>query len=111
MTIDGAGNAYLLVSSFSTNFPTRPGGYGVSACPSGCPGDGMWVVKLDPTGTQLLYTAHIFGVEASGGSFVFTSGVALDPSNRAVVAIHTYVDAPVVNAVQPTRRGRSVAGL
>jgi len=70
IAVDALGNAYIVGSTTSTNFPIA-NGYPSSANPSG----GIaFLAKLNPTGTTLLYSTHLGG---TGGEW--TAGIALDP--------------------------------
>src|SRR5882762_3442947 len=89
---DTAGNAYVTGTTISTNFPTaipvqsNPGGGTCSfRAPTGsaagnplsfvCPD--VFVTKLDPTGSTLLFSSYLGGNNADIGT-----GIAVDASNN-----------------------------
>jgi uncharacterized protein (TIGR03437 family) len=91
IAIDNAGNAYVAGATASMNFPLTPNAYqtylrGVGGEPlhqSGFttwdPGD-VFVVKLDPTGSQLLYSTYLGG---TNDDVAFS--IALDSSNNVYI--------------------------
>jgi len=96
--IDAAGNAYVAGNTCSTNFPVSGGAFQIfqgnpalSACQE------AFVLKLDPTGSTLLYSDFI------GGTGVSTAAhVAVDPSGDAFVTGATSsTDFPLVSNIGP----------
>jgi hypothetical protein len=61
VALDAEGNAYIVGSTASSNFPTTPGAFDTIANGSN---DGF-VAKLDPTGSMLLYSTYLGGVGAT----------------------------------------------
>jgi hypothetical protein len=80
ITIDAAGNTYVTgtVGSIS-NFPTTPGAFNQTPL-----GSGVFVTKLDPTGSSLVYSA-VFG----GSDYDEADGIAVDASGSAYIAGRT----------------------
>jgi hypothetical protein len=74
IAVDAAGNAYVTGGTGSTNFPTTPGAFQPT-----CGGD-AFVTKLDPTGSALVYSTCLGGVDADYGQ-----GIALDGNANAYV--------------------------
>jgi hypothetical protein len=74
IAVDGTGNAYVVGSTGSTDFPLNPVG--------GIPGTvgGGFVTKINPSGSALAYSTYL-----GGGSGDFASAVALDASGNAYV--------------------------
>lgn len=68
ITVDGAGNAYVVGGTASTNFPTTPGAYDVTQ--SG--GTDPFIVKLNPTGSGLIYSTFL-GQDATAESVALNS--------------------------------------
>ena len=105
IAVDAAGNAYITGATSSSNFPTTPGvvqphlkGSGGNACISF--GD-AFIAKLNPTGTQLLYSTYLGGSRDD-----FANAIAIDAQGDAYIAGATLsTDFPVVNAVQGTFKG------
>lgn len=87
--VDAAGNAHVVGSTFSTNFP----GTATSSIPAlasfqpnfsvGAFTD-AFVAKLNPTGTQLIYSTYLGGSRDESGT-----GLALDSVGNAVVSGNT----------------------
>lgn len=96
ITVDSVGNAYLIGSTSSTDFPTagplqlaHSGSYDVV------------VVKLNPDGNTILYSTYLGG---SGNDVGI--GIALDTLGNIYVAGNTNsADFPTLNPLQPTLNG------
>jgi hypothetical protein len=77
---DASGNAYVTGFTASTGFPTSPGAaQGVKAA-----GVDVFVTKLNPAGTGLVYSTFI-----GGGGTDWGSGIVLDASGNAYVTGRT----------------------
>lgn len=103
ISVDTAGNAYVAGSTYSRDFPRKSS---LPPSPPRAPGEpyygDVFVAKLDPSGS-LVYSAA-FGGSASDGGLA----IAVDDQGHAYVAgITQSVDFPVVQALQPSRRGTS----
>src|SRR5438552_102423 len=83
IALDTAGNAYVTGQTNSVDFPTTPGAYQTTLGGSNdvliFQGD-AFVVKLDPTGSTLIYSTFLGG---SGDDVAY--GIALDSSGNAYV--------------------------
>jgi len=76
IAVDTAGNAYVTGMSFSTNFPTTAGVFQTAA-----PSEGnVFVTKLNPTGSGLVYSTYLGGSGNDGGK-----GIAVDPAGNVYV--------------------------
>jgi beta-propeller repeat-containing protein/ASPM-SPD-2-Hydin domain-containing protein len=75
IAVDASGNAYVTGSTVSTNFPTKNP---LQSALGG--GNDVFVVKVDPTGSSLVYSTFLGG---SGNDFA--NGVAVDGSGNAYV--------------------------
>jgi Beta-propeller repeat len=73
IAIDRDGNAYVTGSTFGGNFPTTPGAYRVGSQPHL---DGVFVSKLNPDGSGLVYSAVIGGATSSTAIAVDEAGAA-----------------------------------
>lgn len=76
IAVDGSGSAYIVGTTASSDFPATPG-----ILPSG----GVFVVKLNPAGTALVYSTFLSGgrgqdiaVDATGNAYI--TGEATAPS-------------------------------
>ncbi len=94
--VDAAGNAYITGYTGSTNFPmasamqaTRTGFYNA------------FVAKLNPTGSQLIYSTYYGGTVGE-----FGSAIAVDSSGNAYVGgVTSSPDMPKVNPIQSNYGG------
>jgi hypothetical protein len=92
IALDAAGNIYVAGRTLSA---TLPGGTGTRA------NYDAYVVKLNPSGSQALYTTFIGGNGDDGAN-----GLAVDSSGQAYIAGYTLSsNLPVLNAYQGTLRG------
>lgn len=100
IAVDSAGNAYVTGEAGPTNFPTTPGAFQTSPM-----GFDIFVTKLNPAGSALVYSSRF------GGSFDdFGRGIALDGAGNAyitgwTVCRSTNCTFPIVNAFQPDYAG------
>ena len=95
ITVDPAGNSYITGNTTSADFPT------VNSLQPLNQRD-AFVAKLDPTGSQLVYSTYL------GGSTFGDSGeaIAVDVGGNAyVTGITTSSDFPTTSAVQPVYGG------
>jgi hypothetical protein len=79
LVVDTLGNAYVTGTTESPDFPTTPG-FDQTYNGSG----DAFVVKLDPTGTELLYSSFLGGKNKDQGC-----SVAVDPSGKVYIAGNT----------------------
>jgi hypothetical protein len=89
MALDAAGNIYIVGQAGASDFPlVNPLQTGSALM--------AFVSKLDPSGTQLLYSTYY------GGGGTSASRIAVDTAGQAHVAgVTSAEDLPVVNAIQP----------
>ena len=78
--IDEAGNAYATGTTASTNFPTTPG----VVQPGGIRSDEAFVVKLNPSGSDLVYGTYLAGYESD-----YAFGIEVDALGNAFVTGYT----------------------
>ncbi len=101
IAVDSSGDAYVVGLTDSPNFPASIGSYNPTQFR-------MFLTKLDPTGSSLLFANYFGGT--SGGDEAYA--VALDSSGNAfVTGDATSSDFPVVNAYQSTLSGSTDAFL
>jgi hypothetical protein len=98
ITVDAAGNAYVIGFTDSPDFPTAS-----AAQPS--LGGGMqdvFITKLDPSSTQLLYSTYLGGNGQDTGS-----AMAIDAFGNAFLTGYTgSTNFPAVNALQAAKNGK-----
>ncbi len=78
IAVDSAGRAYIVGTTASTNFPTTPGSFSPT---QPTPGQNVFVAKLNPTGSQLLYSTYLGAglggtITANGNGFAYVTGTA-----------------------------------
>jgi hypothetical protein len=104
IAVDASGSAYVTGETESLNFPTTSGAYSQSctgvktrgAMEKICSGGDLFVSKLSPDGSSLLYSTYI-----NGSGFEVGRGIAIDAHGNAYIAgLTTSPDLPMVNAVQ-----------
>jgi hypothetical protein len=95
IAVDAAGNAYVTGSTASADFPTTAGAL-LSRGP--CCGNDVFVAKLNPAGSALVYSAR-FGGSSDDSAY----GLAIDTSGNAYVAGTTSsVDFPLTSGAYGT---------
>jgi hypothetical protein len=73
IAVDGAGNAYVTGLTNSNTFPTTPGAFQTAS-------GGVFVTKLNPTGSALVYSTRLGGNVGEEGN-----GIAVDSTGRTYV--------------------------
>ena len=109
ITVDMNDNVYLTGETFSVDFPTQN-----PEQPLNAGGSDAFVVKLDPTGSTILFSTYLGGSgnEDNFNSGVESSGIAVDSSGNVYVAGRTSsMDFPVMNAVLPNYGGGDYDGF
>jgi len=103
IAVDSANNAYVTGTTSSINFPTTTGS---QATLGG--GIDVFVAKLNPAGTALLYSVYL-----GGGNLDRATGIALDSSGNAYLTGYTSsTDFPTTSgAYQTSNNGSSNAFL
>ncbi|MCG8432967.1 MAG: SBBP repeat-containing protein, partial [Gammaproteobacteria bacterium] len=104
--VDSAGNAYITGFTDSENFPVTPGAFqtvckcGSGGNPSSFTDDGF-LVKLNPTGSALVYSSYFGGIERD-----LAWNLHIDSSGRANISGYTNSpDFPVVDPLQVANAG------
>jgi hypothetical protein len=95
ITVDAAGNTYIVGQTFSSNYPVTSGVLqgACSSCASNQPD--IFITKLNPTGT-----AQIFSTFLGGNYYDAPSKIAVDSNGNVIVTgITQSVDFPVKNPI------------
>jgi hypothetical protein len=108
IAVDAGGNAYVVGSTSSADFPVTPGAFqaafkGGEDKPTGR-GD-IFVAKLNPDGSKLVYSTYVGG----SGTDIYGGNIVVDAAGRAAIAgTTTSTDFPVTaNAFQKSYGGGS----
>jgi hypothetical protein len=111
IAVDSAGNAYVVGTTYSTNFPVTGAAF-QSQNNAALAGHGstVFVTKLNATGTALVYSTYLGGSgSSSGGDFGY--GIALDSLNNAYITGATYsTDFPVTCGAYQTANPSTTSG-
>lgn len=96
MDVDASGNAYVTGNTCSSDFPSTAGNFGTTKTNIELPYcQDVFVLKLDPTASTLLYSDYIGGSIAQSGGHI-----AVDSSGSAYVTGATgSLDFPTVNNI------------
>src|SRR5258708_3638404 len=106
IAVDVAGNAYVVGSTFSSDFPVTPGAF-QAGCSNPCNSADAFVAKINPGGSALVYSTYL-----GGSGFDFGSSIAGDGAGNAYVTGGTdSKDFPVMNPLQPTYGGGNWDGF
>jgi hypothetical protein len=98
IAVDSAGNAYVIGSTNSTDFPTKN-----PLQPANAGGFDTFVAKINPTGSALVYSSYLGG---SGDEGFSGGAVAVDNAGYAYVTGVTYsTDFPTKNPLQASNPG------
>ncbi len=85
IAVDSAGMAYIAGHTYSPNFPTTPGAFDTTfAGPTSSPGGDAFVVKLNSSGSALVYATYL-----GGGGRDWIHGIRVDASGAAYVVGET----------------------
>ncbi|MCI0489042.1 MAG: SBBP repeat-containing protein, partial [Blastocatellia bacterium] len=100
MTVDSEGNAYVVGTTDSIDFPAANGAQ------SQLEGtQDAFVAKLDASGARMLFITYLGGDDREGAG-----GIALDSSGNLYVAGYTAsTNFPTMNPFQPNKRGETNA--
>ena len=101
--VDAAGNAYVTGRTNATNFPTTAGAF-QSTFGGGTAPD-VFVTKLNPTATALVYSTYLGGSDYDGPS-AWKMDLAIDAAGNAYVTGNTSsANFPLVNPLQSQLNG------
>ena len=103
LAVDGSGNAYVTGGTESTDFPSTPGAFQTT----NYGGAGLFVSKLNSTGSALVYSTFLNGSDGNDSS---AYGVAVDGSGNAYITGGTHSsDFPVTQGAFQTTNAAAAA--
>jgi hypothetical protein len=104
IAVDSSGNAYMTGITRSANFPTTSGAFQTTTLGDG--GQRVFVTKLNPIGSALVYSTYLGGSSSCCDS---GNGIALDSSGNAYVAGQVFsTDFPTTSGAFKTTLGGSM---
>ncbi|HTT61525.1 MAG TPA: SBBP repeat-containing protein [Bryobacteraceae bacterium] len=105
ITIDGAGNAYVVGYTNSADFPVTAGAYGTVCGPNGHTCAAAHVTKLNPAGSAILWSTYVGDAKTDASDAVFFTGpIQLDGHGNIYIIGQNGGGAgfPMINPVEPT---------
>jgi len=103
IAVDASGNVYVTGYTTSTNFPTTSGAFRTTN--SGT--TDAFILKLNPTGTGLVYSTYV-----GGGAADYGNSIAIDSSGNAYISGQTSsTNLPTLNARQANYGGNPSDGF
>jgi hypothetical protein len=101
IAVDAAGNAYIVGNTLSCNFPSTPGSFQPACNPTPGNNADVFVTKLNPSGSALIYSTYLAGSADDAGR-----GFAVDAAGSVYVTGYTGSnDFPVTAGAFQTKRG------
>ena len=109
IAVDSSGDAYVTGGTCANDFPTTKGAY-QTAYPSQHHANNVFITKLNPAGSALLYSTYLGGIGASS-SGDWANAIAIDAAGDAYVTGQTFSpDFPTTKgAFQTTPAGGDTA--
>ncbi len=84
IALDASGDAYIVGQTFSTNFPTTPGGFKTQCGSDKCASGYAFITELNSAGSGLVYSTLLGGTGKNQGN-----AIVLDASDNAYVTGYT----------------------
>jgi Beta-propeller repeat/Abnormal spindle-like microcephaly-assoc'd, ASPM-SPD-2-Hydin len=84
IAVDASGDAFIVGTATSNDFPTTPGSYQTACTGGSCVNGDIFITELNPTGSGLVYSTYLAGVNTNQGN-----AIALDSSGNAYVVGYT----------------------
>jgi hypothetical protein len=114
VTVNANGNAYVVGTTQSPDFPTTPGAFattcdncGPGTDPHDHPLTDVFVTEFNPAGSALVYSTFLGGSDGD-----FSAGIAIDASGNAYVTGTTYsANFPITSTALQTACGGGNCGI
>jgi uncharacterized protein (TIGR03437 family) len=112
ITIDSASNAYIVGYTNSPDFPVTAGAYSTVCGPNGQTCAAAHVTKLNPTGTQILWSTFVGDAKSDASDALFFTGpIQLDGNGNVYIIGQPNPGFPLVNPVQLAGNGGAMQVL
>jgi uncharacterized protein (TIGR03437 family) len=106
ITIDSESNAYIVGYTNSPDFPVTSGAYQTVCGPNGPNCAAAHVTKLNPSGSEILWSTFVGDAKGDGSDAVFFTGpIQLDGSGNIYITGQVGTGFPMINPVEPTATG------
>jgi hypothetical protein len=98
ITLDPAGNVFVVGQTFTTDFPVTSGAFQTSCGGGTCVGGDAFITELNPSGSALVYSTYLGGAGINQGN-----AIVLDSAGDAYVMGYTgSIDFPVTKGAFQT---------
>jgi len=98
ITLDPAGNVFVVGQTFTTDFPVTSGAFQTSCGGASCVGGDAFITELNPSGSALVYSTYLGGAGINQGN-----AIVLDSAGDAYVMGYTgSIDFPVTKGAFQT---------
>jgi len=84
IAVDGSGDAFIVGTTFSSDFPVTAGVYQPACGGTSCANGDVFITEVNPTGSGLVYSTYLGGKTTNEGN-----AIALDSSGNAYVTGYT----------------------
>jgi uncharacterized protein (TIGR03437 family) len=106
ITIDNAGNAYIVGYTNSADFPVTSGAYQTVCGVNGRECTGAHVTKLNPAGSAILWSTFVGDAKSDGSDALFFTGpIQLDGRGNVYIMGQAAGGFPLVNPVETAGNG------
>ena len=106
ITIDNAGNAYIVGYANSADFPVTSGAYQTVCGVNGRECTGAHVTKLNPAGSAILWSTFVGDAKSDGSDALFFTGpIQLDGRGNVYIMGQAAGGFPLVNPVETAGNG------
>jgi uncharacterized protein (TIGR03437 family) len=106
ITTDSAGNAYIAGYTNSPDFPVTKGVYSTVCGPNGQTCAAAHVTKLNPLGSNIVWSTFVGGSKADGSDNLFFTGpIQLDGKGNVYIMGQAGQTFPLINPVEPAGTG------
>jgi uncharacterized protein (TIGR03437 family) len=106
VAVDSSSNVYVVGYTNSSDFPVTAGAYSTVCGPNGQTCAAAHVTKLNPIGTQILWSTYVGDSKSDGSdAFFFTGPIQLDGNGNVYIMGQPNPGFPLVNPVETAGKG------